>query len=79
MGFPSASVPSEVSLIPSGVASNFSVWARIPPEPSFDLAAFSFQVPTQLSPAKADWPPNNAATPSKTDDTTSFFFTSHLL
>ena len=47
-------MPSDVSWIPAGVASNFSVWARLTDsEAKVDFAAFSFQLPTQFSLAKA--------------------------
>ena len=79
MGFPCASVPSDVSLIPAGVASNFSVWARTAFVPSFDFAGSSFQVPTQFSPAKAAVPTDNAAMPTNRERTNWFFCIHDLL
>src|SRR5512139_553177 len=73
MGFPCASVPSDVSLIPAGVASNVRGWARTAPEPSCDFAAFSFQVPTQFSPAKAVPPASHVTAHITTDHTRRVF------
>src|SRR4026209_2417136 len=75
MALPCASVPSDVSLIPAGVDSNFSVWARATAsELNFDFAAFSFHEPTQLfEPAKAAGLPRSVATPSSMDETNRFF------
>src|SRR5713101_6883839 len=54
VAFPSASTPSEVSLIPSFVASNFSVRLLGPgPGTNLDFATSSFQVPSQFSAARA--------------------------
>ena len=69
IGFPCASVPSAVSLIPAGVASNLSDSVRMGLDPNSDLAAFTFQVPTQLSPANAIPPTTTIATPSSRDRT----------
>src|SRR5258705_5681100 len=71
IGFPSPSDPSEVSLIPAAVVSNFSVWARIAFEPSCDFVALSFQLPTQLSAARA-CPANTVARTSTERHTKSF-------
>ena len=62
MGFPSAVTPSLESLIPSGVDSNLSV-RRFGPGPGldFDFATFSFQVPIQLSAARAMEPAKSLA------------------
>ena len=79
MGFPCASVPSDVSLIPAGVASNFSVWARTAFVPSFDLAGSSFHVPTQFSPANAAVPTANVAAPTSRERTNRLFRIHDLL
>src|SRR5450830_1207506 len=51
---PSALTPSVESLIPAGVASNFNVWLFGPgPGVYLDFATLSFQVPIQLSAARA--------------------------
>src|SRR5512134_2048021 len=67
--FPWGSVPTDVSLIPSAVASNFRVSARIAAsEPKCDFAAFSFQLPTQFSLAVAGCAHIDVAAQSNRDD-----------
>jgi hypothetical protein len=60
-------------LIPAGVDSNLSVWARTAFEPSCDFAGLSFHVPTQFSPANAVPPTITVATPSSRDHTSGLF------
>ena len=54
VALPSASTSSWVSLMPSGAGSNFRVAPLgVGPGLYLDFATLSFQVPTQLSPARA--------------------------